>query len=457
MIFYSACEDDTSRIGPGLTMGEVSINVDSLVVDLHAKALKTESFDSRTGNLLLGNIETEEYGSLFCSFVTRLMCVPNLNVPDSLLLPERVDSCKIFLELTRGNLTGDSLAPQKLSVFLLNRQLPSDIDNNFDPTGYYDQSNPLGQKSYTLSNIAYGDSIFLKRDYVQIGMKTPLAFGQEIFRKYKEEPELFQWPSTFAQYIPGYYVEQTFGKGCVGNIATLYTVVYYHSKGVVTETEGEETVTRPVNVADSVIPFMVSPEVLSSNNVKYKVAEQVERMNNNGEIILTTPGGYRASFTFPAEEIIAKYEEKDKHLSTVNDLLLTIPAEPVDNRMGIPVAPNLLLIKSSEVENFFSKNKIPDNKTSFTAIYDSVNKVYLFSSMREYMLNLLAKKDSLSEDDLDFTIIPVEISTETNSSYYGTGSTYVTKCVPYTVKPTLTRLHTEEASIIFSFSSQYIE
>lgn len=451
----TSCEDDLSPVGSSLASGEVNITVDTTIFNLNAVVSESQTFDSKSGTLLLGNLESPDYGKITCSFVTRFMCTPTLNLPDSLFTPERVDSCKFFLIVNNNELTGDSLSPQKVAVYKLNRQLPSDINNLFDPEGYYDNSTPLGERSFIVANIASKDSTQEKRGYVSIDVPLNPEFGKQIFEKYKTDPGIFEWPQTLTSFLPGFYVKQTFGKGCVANIGNAYVAVYYHTKVISTTINGTDTIKQLVNRRDSVLPFIVSPEVLSSNNVSYSVAESIKQKVEAGEVILTTPCGYSASFRFPIEDIIKKYQSSNNHLSTVSDLLLSIPYESISSSDGIGVAPNLLLVKTNEIENFFSQNKVPDGKTSFTATLNEESSWYNFSSLREYFLKLL-NQETISEADLDFTIIPVEISYETVQGYYG-NTTYVTKCVPYTAKPSVTKLLTDKARIVFSFSSQIID
>ena len=452
-----SCEDDTSKIGPSISPGQVNITIDSLIFDLHATPFESEIFDSKSGNLLLGNIQVPEYGTLKCSFVTRLMCAASIDVPDSLLLPERVDSCKFMLYVKNGDLTGDSLAPQKISVYMLEKQLPSDINNLFDPTGYYDPTKTLGSKSFIVANLANPDTSYRNKGYVQIPVPLKEEFGKELFVKYRNDPSVFAWPQTLAQFIPGFYVEQTFGSGCVANITQALVMVYFHKKVEKTIIEDSDTIVALVNQRDSVIPLIVSPEVLSSNRVSYQVSDLIKAKISEGETLITTPSGYSTSFRFPYENLVEQYEELDKHLSTISDLILTIPGEPIGNSLGLTVAPNLLLIKTSEIESFFADNKIPDGQTSFTASYNSESGSYQFQSMRSYITDLISKGE-VSEEDVDFTILPVDLSYETvSNSYTGAGTTYVTKCVPYTQKPTVTRLYTDKALIVFSFTSQFID
>lgn len=118
----------------------------------------------------------------------------------------------------------------------------------------------------------------------------------------------------------------------------------------------------------------------------------------------------------------------------------------------------MLMIKKSEVESFFKNNKIPDNSTSFYSAYDSSNKRYYFSALRNYILSLI-EKGNVTDEDVDFTLIPVNVTGETvPGGYYGAPSSfYVTKCVPYTIAPSMTMLDTKKAQVVFTFSSQIVE
>lgn len=455
----TACEEETTTIGSQIASGEVSITVDTFYFNLNATPVRIESFDSKTGNLMVGTIQNDNYGSLNCSFVTRLMCTPTLDVPDSLLNPERVDSCKLILGADRKQIVGDSLAPQIFSIYKLNKQLPSDIDNLFNPEGYYNESDLLASKAYTVSQISGTDSAFYNTDFVELSVNLPVSFGKEIFEKYINDPQIFEWPQTMAQnFLPGLYVKPSFGKGCIANIETAYLAVFYYNLAPTTTIQGNDTIHSIKHIQNVTFPFTVSPEVLSSNNISYNPSEKIIQKNSesDGEVVITTPGGFIATYNFPAQTLIDRYNEKNIHLSTVNDLILYIPGESFDNESGLGMAENLLMIKSSEYEKFFKENKTPDNITSFTGVYDSVNKRYYFTTLRNYFLDLLSKP-TLSEEDLEFTLIPVEIETETTNSYYGSGTTYVTKCVPFTSKPTLTLLKTNKAQVIFSFSTQLID
>ncbi len=455
---FSSCEDSTSPIGGSLVNGEVTIVVDTLEMKLDASSILEPNFDSRTQTKLLGRINVPEYGSLDCSFVSQLMCATKMNIPDSITVND-VDSMRMVLTVPRGSLTGDSLAPQQLKVYQLTKQLPSDINSTFDPKGYYNPSDPLGVKSYTLSALSMNDSLFKLQGSIRIPIMLPRKLAQDIFTAYKNNPETFQWPQTFAQYFPGVYVEQNFGNGCIGVISAMKFYTYWHYMKQVYQKKDDDSGEYhyvPTLARDSVCLFSSQPEVLSANKITYNVSDYLKNLANKGKSIITTPGGYYVNVKFPAQEIIDKYDRDLYSVAVVSKLSFEIPAEAVENDYGLEAAPHLLMVKASERESFFRENKIPDGKTSFYAAYNSEKKCYTFAGMREYILDLINSGKPVDPADMDFSLVPVVVSTEEVPNY-SSSTTYVTRCAPYIGRPTVTQLDTDKAIICFSYSRQTME
>ncbi len=455
---FSSCEDSTSPIGGSLVNGEVTIVVDTLEMKLDASSILEPNFDSRTQTKLLGRINVPEYGSLDCSFVSQLMCATKMNIPDSITVND-VDSMRMVLTVPRGSLTGDSLAPQQLKVYQLTKQLPSDINSTFDPKGYYNPSDPLGVKSYTLSALSMNDSLFKLQKSIQIPIMLPRKLAQDIFTAYRNNPETFQWPQTFAQYFPGVYVEQNFGNGCIGVISAMKFYTYWHYTKMVYQKKDDDSGEYhyvPTIARDSVCLFSSQPEVLSANKITYNVSDYLKNLANSGKSIITTPGGYYVNVKFPAQEIIDKYDRDLYSVAVVSKLSFEIPAEAVENDYGLEAAPHLLMVKASERESFFRENKIPDGKTSFYAAYNSEKKCYTFAGMREYILDLINSGKPVDPADMDFSLVPVVVSTEEVPNY-SSSTTYVTRCAPYIGRPTVTQLDTDKAIICFSYSRQTME
>jgi len=454
--FMMSCEEDMSPIGGSLVQGEVTIIVDSIPTYVPATTVKYDSYDARSTTKLIGRINVPEYGSLNCSFLAALFPSPELNIPDTVSL-NQVDSMRMVFTVPRGSLTGDSLAPQQLKVYKLNRQLPSDISSNADPSQYYSRDSLLGTKSYTLSALHLTDSAYKKVGNILIPVTLPKKMAQRFYTLYKETPEIFQWPSTFAKEFPGIYVEQNFGNGCIANISNLGVFLYYQSSKLTTKRDSTGKVDSIyVTKRDSTCLFASAPEVVSSNVIDFKVSDKISALVEQGKSVITTPGGYYVDIRFPAREIIDKYKENATKLTVISNLSMRIPAEVIENDYGLGAAPNLLMVKKSEMAEFFQKNRIPDGVTSFYAPYDSENKCYSFNTLRSYILSLIESGKEITDDDIEFSLVPVNINTEIVENY-GSSSVYVTRCSNYITKPTMMVLDTDKAIVKFTYSKQEIE
>lgn len=455
----TSCENSVSDIGQSLITGEVTIIVDSLPTNLHGTTEWVDTFDSKTTTKLIGRINVPEYGSLSTSFVTQLLCSTKMNIPDS-ITEEKIDSMCFIMRIPRGSLTGDSLAPQQLRVFRMKEDIPSSITSAYDPAGKY-YPTPLGARSYTVSNIALSDSAFKNSKTINVPVKIDNPeYAKAFFRAYRNNDPIFEWPQSFNEKFKGIYVEQNFGNGCIANITGVQGYLYWNRTQSVAYTDSDIVKYRDVIVRDSICLLASQPEVLSSTNINYKRSETLKNMANEGKTIVTSPGGYITHIRFPIDSLLSKYRENNTQMAVVAALTLRLPAKVIKNDYGIYTAPYLLMIKESEREQFFAQNKIPDNISSFTAAYDESAGAYNFLSMRNYFLKILDDIDSgkqIQEEDMQFTLVPVSLTTETVNNYYGASTTYILKCSPYIEKPSMTELDTENAIISFTFSTQELE
>ena len=202
----------------------------------------------------------------------------------------------------------------------------------------------------------------------------------------------------------------------------------------------------------------VTPEILSNNIIRYSMSSMLEDMVAQGQTLLVAPTGYNARIIFPGREIVNKYREDGGDMSVINTLNMTIPVESISNPYSIAPPANVLLVLEKDKEAFFAENKINDEKTSFLSTYDSVNQRYVFSGMRDYLISLL-EKDAITEEDVTFLLIPVDVTYESSSSeyYYGTSTTYVTGIQPYVSGPAMCKLNLDEVKIRFTYSKQSVK
>lgn len=453
-----SCVDDAGNVGAGLSKGEVVIDIDSSFV-VTGKSVPSPVFDSKNRALMLGHLYVPEYGDLNCSFVSQLMPSSDINIPDT-IKEEDIAGLKLKFMIANGAFTGDSLAPQKVEIYSLNKQLPSDIDNTFDPEGYYNTT-PLASRSYTASALGMADKVY-KLNYRSINIDLPIESARKVYAQYRKDPSVFQWPDQLAKLFPGIYAKNTFGNGLVVDIGnTEFSLSYNYTTKVVKVVDNVAVYVDSV-MTDSTTLFTISPEVLSSNNMTLIPSESIKARIAAGENVIQSPGGYNVEVTFPTQKIIDRYKTADFNLAVVNDLTFEVPVRAINNNYGIKPAPFLLMIKSNKMKEFFANNNVPQgyvgeetDTDAFWAIYNEDNGTYKFTALRPYILEML-EKETLTEEDYTFTLVPVEIRLEDWGSTYNK-KTFVSSCLPYITRPTMGIVNLDNAKIKFTFSRQKLD
>lgn len=454
-VAFTSCEEDTN-IGTSISKGEVTIEVDSLF-SVTGESVRADIFDSRSSTLLLGRLAAEDYGTLECSFASQLMPAASLSIPDSIPL-EDVSGMSLKFTYKKAEVTGDSLAPQQLAVYRLLKELPSDINNMTDLSGYYNSSSLLGTKSYTASTLGMSTALQNKATGT-INIPLSPEFAREVVKEYRTNPATFATPSAFAKKFAGIYVGQTFGRGLVVNMTSTEFTTYYNYHREVTVVKDGVAVKVDSLITDSATLFSISPEVLSANLMRMSPAQSVADRVSSKECILQGPGGYNVKVHFPARQIIERYYKEDFNLSVVNSLTYEVPVRNVANDYGITRPPYLLMIKTSRLPEFFLKNQLPqeDDTDCFYAAYNSQTDSYRFTSLRPYIVELMANGGKVEDADEDFTLVPVTITTEDVGSVTRTSKVMVTACDLYIARPVLCRLDIPGSKVKLTYSRQFMK
>ena len=166
-----ACTDET--IGVSITDSVSSIIEDSSFV-ITGHSVRNDRVQMRTSTKMLGCLSAEGFGSLQAEAVT--MWMPAVSIDTTGVKAEWIDSCRLKLRMPVSNgYTGNSLAPMRLSVYRLNKVLPTPIYSDFDPTGYYDPDDLLATESYSPTSgwIEMSTSVFMRRASSK-EMRSPL-------------------------------------------------------------------------------------------------------------------------------------------------------------------------------------------------------------------------------------------------------------------------------------------
>lgn len=459
LLTVTACDDESSTIGSSLISDQVEIVVDSAYT-LTGHPVPSSRLQSRTTLQLLGDIDALQYGRFHSDFVTQFM--PSETMDFTGVDAENVDSCHLIMRMPKAAAVGDSLAPMGISVYRLNDQLSVPIYSDIDVNGKYNTT-PLGKTFYTLTTQP-GDTTKYRALNANVQVDLGRDFALELMEKYRESPQTFTTPETFAKWFPGVYVTTTFGSGRVAQIDSTVVTMYYRQRVKLDEGGANE---RDTLYNRKATYLAVTPEVISNNNFSYKIAESLKGRALAGEPIIVAPVGYDVEINFPTRDIIASYQANAGKLSVINTLSFTLPVDEIANDYGLTPPPYVLMVKTSEKDDFFLKSRLPDNITSFYAEYDPYEGRYVFNDMRQYILSMLEKGENITDDDMSFTIVPVTIAFEEANNgnnlsyyyyyYYGVSNsntkTVVSSVVPYVHRPAMGLLRPEKSRIVFTYTS----
>ena len=451
----TACSDEETSIGSTLIQDQVEIVVDS-TFSITGHAVANTDIQSRSELQLLGTIDAGQYGSFSSDVVTQLM-------PAQTLVTENVtvDSVKLIMRMPLAGYLGDSLMPMGIEVFRLTEPLKAPIYSNFDPKGKYDEANPMASTMYVLTGQDLTEAE-AKLPYRYVDLDLGKDFGNELIERYRTSPSTFATPTNFAQWFPGIYIRSSFGSGRVVQVDSTVVTMFYHQVSRIEDSEPARDTTIYYNSSY----LAVTPEVITNNNLTYRMSDALRQRAEAGEPILVAPTGYDVAVTLPTRDIVRKYKEQGALLSVINTLSMTIPAKEIANDYGLTPPPSVLLVKASEKDEFFAQAKLPDNVNSFCATYDANTQSYVFDKMRDYILQFIDGEE-ITDDDTEFIICPVTVSMESlddmSSSYYyyyygyQPSSRYaIVNVVPYVQRPAMALLELDKTKIVFTYSVQNI-
>lgn len=440
-----SCTDE--NIGSSLTDTRTAIIEDSSFV-LTGHSVTNQRLQARTSTQLVGRLKADGYGTLSSEVVTQF--IPASIIDTTGVSPEMIDSCRLMLAITNDGFTGDDLPPMRMDVYRLNKQLPSPLYSDFDPTGYYDENDLLGSNSYSPKSTTtiYYDQNGITSSYEAVLVPMPVSLARDIQNEFRQHPETFSSPSAFAKFFPGIYIKNSYGSGRVMNFNRTELQVFYRKS--TTTLNGNDTITEK-----RATYMAATPETLQDNIITLDVDDKVKQRIDQGEAIIVAPAGYEVELRFPIQEIIDNFRANvGDDLGVINKLELTLPVENTNTAYNIDPPTNLLMVKTSKKDQFIAGDSLTNNKDSFYAVYNSSKRAYIFTGLRDYILNIINNQGGIaSEDDINLTVTPVDITTyTTQATYYTAASSVVTKIAPQVSVPAIARLRLDKAKVKVTYS-----
>ncbi|MDR1783990.1 MAG: DUF4270 domain-containing protein [Dysgonamonadaceae bacterium] len=406
-----SCEDDYSKIGVSIQPDENRINIFDTTVTITTETVKMDSVYAKTVNGFLGDYYDPAYGSVKAGYVCQFYPSVGITYPDS-VIDGKIDS--VILQISYYTCFGDSLTPMEASVYKVNKPLVKTYYTNSNPAEFCDMTKPFAKYGYTARNLSVSDSLLQATSYLHwISIPLDKQFGQAYFEQYKNGG--LRTVEDFLQFCPGFYITSSYGTGSLIAVDGTEIRVFYRRESV--SRNYDDTADSTI-IISSYASFPVTKEVIQLNTFENKF-DSFLLQPDPAKTYIKSPAGIITKITIPTKEIYKGIGKKK--FSSVNLSLKALPPDSWEYSFGFPGGgaissshyAKLLLIEPDSVKNFFEKQQVANNTTSYSTTFSSSTYTYDFANIANVVQNAIEKAP---DKDLELYLIPV-LTTYTSQSY----------------------------------------
>lgn len=449
-ICFFSCDDNTGNIGMGMLPEGDQVAVKTITYPVTTRSILVPENEVGKGGAVfaktdigyLGRFTDPQFGYYEAGFLAQLNCTDSLTFPqvydretktgsmtgDSIYLAELV----LFYD---KSYFGDPLNPCHLSVYELNKTLNKEnykYYTDIDPTDFYDTENPealLAQKAYTAEDLSISEddrnsSTF--QPYIRIPL--PKEVGERIYRSNREHPEYFYHSDDFIENVlKGIYVKNNLGDGTVIYINEIDLRVIYPCFELDTLGNVVKNSANKDSVNYVMRSFVSTKEVIQANQFKNS-EKMLEKAQEENCTYIKAPAGIFTEVTLPIQQMA---DERGNDTLNYVKLAFQAYAQDQSSDYSMDVPGTLLLVRAKEYKEFFEKNLLPDNTTSFYTRHSSSSNQYVFNNITRLINTCITeKKEAQAEAGSNWNeqewkeknqwdkvyLVPVTITSETSDN-----------------------------------------
>lgn len=446
-IAFVSCDDDLDSIGGNIQPGGDNISVYVDTITLTARTVSMEdSIYARSLSGLLGEYNDPVFGKIKSDFLSEFYCPENLSFHEK---TTGIDS--VFLDMASYAFFGDSITPIGIAAYRIDKEdLEKNFFTNIKPSDYCSMKDLLAQGIFMIKDVEkYGTG---KR--YRFSLKKSL--GDEFLNEWKDsEGKTFKNSDELRKFFKGIYVTTTLGSGSLIDIDNSILQIYYSYTG-----RNHDDTKDSTRVGLFRLP--TTPEVIQLNRVQNTIPSNLYE-NGDSHVYLKTPAGVCAEISIPLKDIMDK-AKKDGVTNKINSASFNLKGyTEKEEGLNMQRGSNLLFVNKDSLPNYFLKNRMADQKTSYIMTRNATSNSYNFSyaNQVETASNNLANmvnhyidyyKDKETVPDLKFMVIPISAQWQYVTSGYTQVAVY--SSVYNLMTPTSTILRTDKdnmkMALIFS-------
>ena len=421
-LIYS-CDDATTGIGDSTIAAGDSIPAGAAIYNVHTRSILADSVYARTSTAYLGKYTDPQFGEFSADFIAQFNCTDNFEFPETI---QEITS--INMRMFYDNYFGDSYNAMRMQIDTLDKVIPekelSTFYTSVDPALYYNEnSNPVARKAFAAKGASASDTTIVNYDnygnttsysYYWQDVKLPLALGQHMLDKYKEDKNNYKNAEAFIKNVlKGFYVHCTHGDGTILYINDMQ--LHLNFKYLIESSSGKVD-----SLVNGSTIFAATKEVIQANHFENsdRLKELVEEKDYT---YLKTPAGIFTEVTLPVEEIAEMHLRDTLNAATIT---FTRYNEKTESKYPMGIPQTLLMVRKCDMHNFFEKNETYDGQTSFIAQYAGSSETantYSFPNISSLITQCINEKKA-GKNDADWNkvvLIPVKTETDSNGSIIG--------------------------------------
>ena len=419
-ILYS-CDDSTYGIGDSTISSEDPIPAGEAKYFASTKSILADSIYARTNTAYLGKYTDPTFGEFTADFIAQFYCTDNFEFPENIK-----EIKKLELSMYYDKFFGDSLNSMILQVDTLDTIIPekelSTFYTSVDPTLYYNpNTTPIARKAYAAKGLSTVDTTYTYTDLYGTtteenicwhNVTLPKALGNHMYKKYTEDKNNYKDAEAFIKNVlKGLYVHCTNGDGTILYINDMELIMHYDY--YIQSGSGKMD-----SLVSSSSVFAATKEVIQANRFQNSNSLKELAESTTDYTYLKTPAGIFTEVTLPIEEISLTHKNDTLNAASI---AFTRYNEKEESNYQMSTPQYLLMVRKCDMHNFFEKNKLYDNKTSFLAEYISSGEdanTYKFPNIApliSYCMN--EKTNGTANEDWDkVVLIPVKVEMDSNGS-----------------------------------------
>ena len=437
-LMMPSCSGDTNTTGVSLLSEQDRIIVGCDTFVTTTRIVEAIDIFTSPDSFLLGECDSR-FGTLHADILAQFTCPVGFVFPDN----AEVDSVCLFFYYTSW--FGDGSSPLSISVYQIDKQAIDynvPYSHNIDVAEYctLSEDNMVVSRQRIIVPAVPSDSTYnsATSSYIPfVRMRLKDSFAQQVFAQSD-----YSSLDTFTRNFKGLYLQSDFGSANLLHVNGINLALYYHFSY---DHAGTDTVVNDVK------GYYANAEVRQINRYVY-LNEDIDGLRKDSDSVcyVVSPANMYTRVSLPIRSMAEQIMKKMSYAAQTGD---TLYKRPYINKAELDIrvlnhydgysrktrddwaqpAENMLLIKESAVDRFFSKNEVPSDTCAILAtlsakdsggevpdyfyVYDIAT--LLTNAIRQIEAEKSDTAATRMNDNLDMLLVPVTVgSTTSSSSYY---------------------------------------